>query len=172
MAITRPLTVAAGKELRSLGATISLPSRSLTVATFFPVMAIPTLPAPVLDIPTVSTQPPPLGPPALVVIFSTSTHVSSHTLLLSFNRRQLFSLSDILAHICDYIEGQDCVHLYIDVVHQATQIFDMGATFASELISAIKKDNSFEMESWIKHQVDQLVASIKCHIKAARVGKS
>lgn len=40
------------------------------------------------------------------------------------------------------------LHTFIvDVVYQVTQIFDMGATFVSELMNAIKKDKSFEMES-------------------------
>lgn len=64
------------------------------------------------------------------------------------------------------------MHLYINVACQANQIFDMGVTLTLGLINAIKKDKSFEMELWIKDQVNLLVAPIKYHIKAARVGKS
>ncbi len=42
-------------------------------------------------------------------------------------------------------------------------------TFTLELINIIKKDMSIKMESLTKYQVDQLVASIGCHIKIARV---
>lgn len=41
-------------------------------------------------------------------------------------------------------------------MHQASQIFDIGAAFTTRIIIAIKKDKSFEIELWIKHQVDQL----------------
>ena len=69
-------------------------------------------------------------------------------------------------------EGQDHVILYITVVRQTTQIFDLDSAFTLGLINAIKKDKSFKLELWIKHQVDLLVAFIKCYVKAARVGKS
>lgn len=64
------------------------------------------------------------------------------------------------------------MHLYVNVVRQASQIFDMGATSASGLINAIKKDKSFEMKLWIKYQVNQFVAAIERHVKDARVERS
>lgn len=48
----------------------------------------------------------------------------------------------------------------------------MGAAFVSGLIGTIKKYKSFEMKSWTKYQVDQLVTPIERHVKAARAGKS
>lgn len=57
-------------------------------------------------------------------------------------------------------------------MRQTTRIFDMGATFTLGLINIIKKVKSLEMKSWIKHQVDQLIAPIKRHIKVTRVGRS
>lgn len=51
-------------------------------------------------------------------------------------------LSDILAHIRDYPEGEDRVALYLDVVKQVSNIFDLGSAFASGLIKVVKKDKS------------------------------
>lgn len=62
--------------------------------------------------------------------------------------------------------------LYFDIVRQVNKMFDIGAVFALGLINAIKKDKSFEIELWTKNQVNLLVALIKCHVKAARIGKS
>lgn len=54
---------------------------------------------------------------------------------------------------------------------QANQIFDMGTTLGLRLINIIKKDKSFEMELWIKDQVNLLIILNKYHIKATRVRK-
>lgn len=66
----------------------------------------------------------------------------------------------------------DYVHLYVDVVYQTTQIFDIDATFPLGLINAIKKKKCFEMELWTKDQVNQLVASIERYVKPTKTGKS
>ncbi len=42
-------------------------------------------------------------------------------------------------------------------MHQISQIIDIDMAFMSRLINAIKKDKSFEIELWTKHQVDQLL---------------
>lgn len=82
MAIIPPSTVAASKELCNPGATVFLSSQSLTVATFFLILAITALLVPALDATAVSIQSFLLGPPALVASFPTSIYVSSHTLSL------------------------------------------------------------------------------------------
>lgn len=117
------------------------------MATFLPILAAPTLPASVFDAAAVYTQSLSLEPPALIASFPSSTHVLSHILSLSFNGRQFYCLSDVFAHICNYPKKQDCVHLYIDVICQISQIFDMDTAFASGFINAIKKDKSYEIES-------------------------
>lgn len=104
--------------------------------------------------------------------FPVSAHVSSHTLSLSFNGRQFYSLSDVLAHISDYPEGEDRVAVYIDVVRQASNIFDLGASFALGLMNAIKKDKSFAMALWTKKHVKQLLVPLNRNVKAARIGKT
>lgn len=62
--------------------------------------------------------------------------------------------------------------LYVNVVYQATQIFDIGAAFALGLINIIKKDKSFETELWTKNQVNLLIVHIKYYMKATKVGRS
>lgn len=71
------------------------------------------------------------------------TYVLSHILTILFNRRQLYTLSDVLAHISDYHKGEDCMAPYIDVIKQALNIFDLGAVFVLGLMHVIKKDKSF-----------------------------
>lgn len=114
----------------------------------------------------------PLVSSALAASLPVSTHVSSHTLSLSFNRRQFYSLSDVLAHLSDYPEGEDHVAVYIDVVKQASNISDLGAAFALGLMNAIKKDKSFAMGSWTKEHVKQLLVPLDRHVKAARIGRT
>lgn len=55
-------------------------------------------------------------------------------------------MSDVLTYICDYLKNEDYMLLYVYVIYQITQIFDMGATFILRLINVIKKNKSFEME--------------------------
>lgn len=54
---------------------------------------------------------------------------------------------------------------------QATQIFDIGMAFTSGLINAIKKNKSFEIESWTKDQLNLFVTPIKHHVKPVKLGK-
>ena len=64
-------------------------------------------------------------------------------LLLMFNGRTFYILSDVIAYICDYPEDEEHVALYVDVVKQVKKIFDLGSAFAEGLIKAIKKDKSW-----------------------------
>lgn len=146
MAITLPLTVAAGKKLHNLKVTVSLPSWSLVVAIFFLVSATLALSVLVLDAPTIFIQFAFFGPSMLVASLSTSIYVLFYTLFLSFNRRQFYYLSDILVYICNYLAKQNYIYLYIDIVRQTIQIFYIGAIFTSRLINNIKKNKSFKME--------------------------
>lgn len=144
--------------------------------TYLPASASPTILVKVLDAIAISIQSSRFKflAPVASLLSSILFHrlILSHVLSLSFNGWQFYYLSNVFLHICNYPEGQDHVILYINVVRQTTQIFDMDAVFTLGLINAIKKDKSFEIELWIKHQVDLFVAFIKCYVKAARVGKS
>lgn len=140
--------------------------------TFLSILATLALPVRALDVPAVSTQSSLFGPPALVASISISTYISSHTLSLFCDECQFHCWSDVLTHICNYPKRQDRMHSYDNVVRQATQIFNINVVFALVLINAIMKDKSFEMELWTKNQVNQLVAPIKRHVKATRVGRS
>lgn len=114
----------------------------------------------------------PLVSSALAASLPVSTHVSSHTQSFSFNGRQFYSLSGVLAHISDYPEGEDRMAVYIDVVRQASKISDLGAAFAFGLMNAIKKDKTFAMGSWTKEHVKQLLVPLDRHVKAARIGRT
>lgn len=62
--------------------------------------------------------------------------------------------------------------VYIDVIRQGSNIFDLGAAFAFGLINAIKKDKGFVMSSWTKEHVKQLLVPLDHHVKAARIGNT
>lgn len=83
----------------------------------------------------------------LIASLPTFIYVLIYIFLLLFNKHQFYYLFDIYLHIYNYFKGQNHVNLYIDVVCQITQIFDMGTAFALGLVNAIKKNKSFEMES-------------------------
>lgn len=89
-----------------------------------------------------------------------------------FNRRQFSTLSDVLAHISDYPEGKDCVTVYINVVKQASNIFNVGTVFVLGLMHAIKKNKSFAMGLQTKENVKQLLLPFDRHVKVARLGKT
>lgn len=91
---------------------------------------------------------------------------------MSFNKRQFSILSDVLAYISDYSERKDCVAVYINIVRQPSNIFDLGAAFALGLMHAIKKNKSFAIELWIKKNVKQLLLPFDYHVKAARLGRT
>lgn len=65
---------------------------------------------------------------------------SSKKLSLTFNDRIFYILSDIIAHIYNYLEDEERVALYVDVVKQVEKIFDIRLTFMEGLIKTIKKD--------------------------------
>lgn len=55
-------------------------------------------------------------------------------------------MSDILAHIFDYLEKKNHVILYINIVIQTTKIFDLNIAFALKLINVIQKNKSFKKQ--------------------------
>ena len=81
-------------------------------------------------------------------------------------------LSDVIAYICDFPEGEERVALYVDVVKQVEKIFDLGSAFAEGLIKAIKKDKSWALAEWSTNEVEQLLVPLNRHIRAARVGRT
>lgn len=78
--------------------------------------------------------------PALLVLLN--VFVSTKILLLLFNKQIFYTLSNVLKYICNSLEVKKRVHLYLDIVKQALNIFDLGSVFAAGLINAIKKDKS------------------------------
>ena len=63
------------------------------------------------------------------------------------------------------MEGEERVPLYLDIVKQASKIFDLGSAFAAGLIKAVKKDKSWAIEKWSKHDVGELLAPLsKCDV--------
>lgn len=89
-----------------------------------------------------------------------------------FNRRQFCTLSDMLIYISDYLEEENYVAVYIDVVRQASNIFDLGVVFVLSLIYAIKKNKSFAVELSTKENVKQLLLPLDCHMNAIRFGRT
>ena len=69
-----------------------------------------------------------------------SGYDSSKKLSLTFNDYTFYILSNIIAHIYDYLKGQNHITLYVDVVKQASTIFGIELVFLKGLIKAIKKD--------------------------------
>lgn len=76
-----------------------------------------------------------------------------------------------MAHISDYPKRENCVAIYIDVVRQVLNIFNLGMAFALGLMYAIKKNKSFTVELWTKENVKQLLLPLDCYMKAARLRK-
>lgn len=58
--------------------------------------------------------------------------------------------------------------VYIDIVKQTSNTFNLGVTFAMDLIYVIKKDKSFAIELWIKKNVKYFLLPFDRHIKAAK----
>lgn len=85
---------------------------------------------------------------------------SSKTLSLTFNGRTFYMLSDVIAYICDFPKGKECVALYVDVVKQVEKIFDLELVFVEGLIKAIKKDKSWAFAEWSTNEVEQLLVSL------------
>lgn len=54
-------------------------------------------------------------------------------------------LSDVIAHICNYPEGEKRIALYINIVKQVKKIFDLELAFIESLIKAIKKNKSWAL---------------------------
>lgn len=80
--------------------------------------------------------------------------------------------SDVLKHIYDYPEGKERICLYMDIMKQALNIFDLGLVFAAGLIKVLKKDKSWTIEKWSKYKIKKLLALLFRHVKADRIGKT
>ena len=77
-----------------------------------------------------------------------------------------------MAYIFDFLEKEDCMAIYIDVVRQVSNIFDLGTAFLLGLIYTIKKDKSLAMGLWIKENVKQLLIFLDRHVKVFRLKKT
>ena len=62
-------------------------------------------------------------------------------LLLSFNGQIFYTIFDVFEHICDYLKGKKYARLYLDIVKQASNMFDLDSAFETGLIKTLKKDN-------------------------------
>lgn len=85
--------------------------------------------------------------PTLQILFQLHSHTSSNLLALTFNKQNFYTLSDSLDFVWDFLVGQRCMHIYLEMVKQVETIFEFGLTFASDLAKAIKKDKSWEFVS-------------------------
>lgn len=63
--------------------------------------------------------------------------------MITFNWQLFYILADILTHISDYLNSEECIFLYINIIEQATKIFNQRLMFADNLIKALKKNRSF-----------------------------
>lgn len=93
-------------------------------------------------------------------------------LLLLFNRQIFYILSNVFDNIRDYPESKKRIQLYLNVVKQASNIYDLSSAFAVGLIKAIKKDKSWAIKKWSKHEFEKLLAPLSCHIKADQIGRT
>lgn len=64
------------------------------------------------------------------------------------------------------------MRLYLDIIIQASNIFDLGLRFAAGLIKAVKKDKSLAIEKWPKHEFEKLMALFSRYVKADRIRKT
>lgn len=79
-------------------------------------------------------------------------------------------MSNVFDYICDYPESKKHVQLYLNVVKQASNIFDLSSAFVVGVIKAIKNDKSWVIKKWSKHKVEKLLAPFSYHIKADQIG--
>lgn len=68
--------------------------------------------------------------------------VSLNQLSLHFNRYTFNTLSGVLDHLWDFLEGVKYVSLYLKIVHQALTIFGLSFAFFKGLIKVMKKNKS------------------------------
>lgn len=66
--------------------------------------------------------------------------------MLLFKRQIFYTLTDVSKYIHDYPKGERRVRLYLDIVKQASNIFDLGSIYTVGLIKAVKKDKSWAIE--------------------------
>lgn len=62
------------------------------------------------------------------------------------NKSSILFLSNVLKHVCDYLGNEEYMRLYLDIVEEALNIFDLGSAFAMSLIKAVKKDKSWAIK--------------------------
>lgn len=63
--------------------------------------------------------------------------------LLIFNRQLFYILGNILFYISNYSKDKKCEFFYINIVKQATKIFNSRLAFLDKLIKVLKKYKSF-----------------------------
>lgn len=98
--------------------------------------------------------------------------VPPSTLLLHFNGRAFSTLSAVFDHICEFPEGEARVPLYLEIVQQASNLFQLSSAFSQGLVTAIKQDKSWEIVKWTKEDVRKLLAPLSRHISADRLGRN
>lgn len=111
-----------------------------------------------------------ISQPATLIFLNVS--VPTKILLLLFNGQIFYTLSNVLKYICDYLKSEERVYLYLDIVKQASNIFDLGLAFVAGLIKAVKKDKSLAIEKWLKHEFEKLIALFSRYVKADRIRKT
>lgn len=69
--------------------------------------------------------------------------ITPTSLCLNFNGATFLSLFFLVNYLLDYPEGEQRVDVMVDVVEQATAIFEFGSAFTAGLVKAIRKDKSW-----------------------------
>ena len=94
-----------------------------------------------------------------------TSYASPNSLVLIFQRRFFYILSDILTYVQDFLVGQDHIYVYKDVVKQMGFIFELGSIFTSGLVTTIKKNKSWALASWNKLEMNKLLTPLLRHVR-------
>lgn len=62
--------------------------------------------------------------------------------------------------------------IYINIVKQISNIFDLSALYTLSLINVIKKNKGFAIMLYIKKDMKQLLGPLNYHIKAVKIRKT
>lgn len=109
---------------------------------FFAELTIPQLALAIIFLSDLSNLFIPL--PALLILLN--IFVFTKILLLLFNEEIFYIFLNIFKHICNYLKGEKCIHLHLDIVKQALNNFNLGLIFVAGLIKVIKKDKKWVIE--------------------------
>ena len=77
---------------------------------------------------------------ALTASFFVFAYILLYILLLSFNKQYFYFLLNILTYIFVYLEEENLLAIYIDIVWQISNIFDLSVALALGSINIIKKN--------------------------------